>query len=177
MFDSSVLKQLNRLDRPNKVKHSLSISDKLKVLEAVAEGKSERNIAKEFNISKNQVHNIKLRKSAIETLASSEITNRSAKILKNMSKFPDVDLAVFEWFRDLRKPKDGSKPLPVMALNIQERARREAALRGHENFKASDGWFRNWKKRFNIGNKIRLYGEAGDVNIEQDEPIIQELRE
>ena len=62
-------------------------------------------------------------------------------------------------------------------MNIQDRARTEAATRCHDNFKASDGQFRNWKKRFNIGNKIKLYGEAGDVNIEAADALIQDLRE
>lgn len=77
----------------------------------------------------------------------------------------------------MRYPSDGSKPLPVLRLNIQERARTEAMLRGIENFKASDGWFRNWKRRFNIGCHIRLYGEAGDVNPFTAEPLMQELRD
>ena len=40
-------------------------------------------------------------------------------------------------------------------------------------FKASDGWFARWRKRFNVGDSVALFGEAGDVNIEEVEKLIQ----
>ena len=47
---------------------------------------------------------------------------------------------------------------------MQARALYEAKLRNLTEFKASDGWFRNWRKRCEIGASICLNGEAGEVN-------------
>ncbi|EFX68993.1 hypothetical protein DAPPUDRAFT_114086 [Daphnia pulex] len=69
------------------------------------------------------------------------------------------------------------KPLSLSRAHIQARASHEAKLRGIQNFKASDGWFCNWRKRCLIGPSLRLFGEAGDVNIEEMEPLIQAIRE
>jgi len=44
-------------------------------------------------------------------------------------------------------------------------------------FCASDGWFRNWRRRNGIGRSVRLWGEAGDhTEAEFTEPMT-ELRE
>ncbi len=37
-------------------------------------------------------------------------------------------------------------------------------------------WFRNWRRRYEIGNSIRLYGEAADVDVSTVEPAMRELR-
>ena len=44
--------------------------------------------------------------------------------------------------------------------HIQARAVHEAKLHWILNFKASDGWFRNWRNRFSIGASLLLFGEA-----------------
>jgi hypothetical protein len=43
-------------------------------------------------------------------------------------------------------------------------------------FKASDGWFARWRKRFNIGDSVALYREAGDVDLAQAEEKMEHLR-
>ncbi len=54
----------------------------------------------------------------------------------------------------------------VSKLQIHRlRANKENQIRGIQNFKASDGWFRNWRNRCLIGHSLRLFGEAGDVNL------------
>jgi hypothetical protein len=75
----------------------------------------------------------------------------------------------------MRNPSSKCKPLSLSRAHIQARASHEAKLRDIQNFKASDGWFRNWRKRCLIGPSLRLFGEAGDVNIEEMEPLIQVL--
>jgi hypothetical protein len=43
--------------------------------------------------------------------------------------------------------------LSLSRAHIQARASHEVKLREIQNFKASDGWFRNWQKRCLIGPK------------------------
>ena len=55
------------------------------------------------------------------------------------------------------------KPLPVSLAALQARGRHEARLRNVPNFKASEGWVRRWRKRFNVPSSFHLHGEAGDI--------------
>jgi hypothetical protein len=66
--------------------------------------------------------------------------------------------------------------LSISRAHIQARALREAEIRGISGFSASDGWFRNWRRRYEIGASIRLYGEAGDVDVGAIEPAMRDLR-
>nr|CAH0108968.1 unnamed protein product [Daphnia galeata] len=76
----------------------------------------------------------------------------------------------------MRNPKFRCKPLSISRAHIQARALREAKIRGISGFSASDGWFRNWRRRYEIGASIRLYGEAGDVDVGAIEPAMRDLR-
>ena len=49
----------------------------------------------------------------------------------------------------------------------------EARLRGFADFKASNGWFQNYRKRYQICKILSLHGEAADVNIQETEPLIE----
>jgi hypothetical protein len=100
----------------------------------------------------------------------------SAKVTKNMSENKELDDAVYDWFLEMRNPKFRCKPLSISRAHIQARALREAEIRGISGFSASDGWFRNWRRRYEIGASIRLYGEAGDVDVGAIEPAMRDLR-
>ena len=50
-------------------------------------------------------------------------------------------------------------------------------MQGVSNFKASDGWFSKWRWRFDIGKRVRLYGEASEVDLTKAEVEIQKLRD
>ncbi|KAI9549182.1 hypothetical protein GHT06_006813 [Daphnia sinensis] len=77
----------------------------------------------------------------------------------------------------MRNPSSRCKPLSLSRAHIQARASHEAKARGISNFKASDGWFRNWRERCSIGHSIRLFGEAADVSVAEMEPLIQTIRD
>ena len=115
---SSILSVYCRL-KVGKKRNVLLLSDKLKVIEMLEKGDTERVISEKLSVSKSQV-------------------NRISK--------------------------------------SQARALRECELRGISNFKASDGWFRNWRGHFGIGASVRLFGEAGDVNLSEVEPKMQDFR-
>ena len=44
------------------------------------------------------------------------------------------------------------------------------------NCKASDGWVRNFIKRYKVGGSIFLHDEAGDVDMESAEQKMVEFR-
>ena len=107
----------------------------------------------------------------------SGLLNLQAKRTAKEAKYPEIDAAVLKWFSEMRSPIHRCKPLPVSRAHIQARALHEAKLRNILNFKASDGWFRNWRKRLSINKSVRLSGEAGDVNPEDILVPMRDLRQ
>ena len=44
------------------------------------------------------------------------------------------------------------------------------------DYKASDGWFFQWRWRFGVTKHVQLHGEAGDVDIVTADQEMQKLR-
>ena len=137
-------------------RNTLTVADKLKVIEMGSKAISQRQIASQFNISKSQVQLILKRKESIQESVNSGTQRLNARFLGNFSKYPEIDAAVYKWFVSARKPE-----LAVSRSLLQARALQEAKLRNVTEFKASDGWFLGWRRRHEIG---ALNGEAGEVD-------------
>ena len=162
-----------RTTRPsaNKPRKYLCLEDKYKAIQQVRSGTSIAKVAADFGIGKSQMYNLyKQRESLPKRGVHASV---HAKVLCNKAKHKEIDQSVFEWFCSIRGQR---KPLPVSKSLLKARALFEAKLRGISNFKASDGWVYNWRWRYNIGKSVRLHGEASDVNLEEAEKAIEELR-
>jgi len=126
---------------------------------------SVRTLAEEYNVKKSSIQKlVSLSGSLKEALIRSR---PGSKKLANQAKHRELDDAVLNWVMAMRHPTFRCKPLPLSRSIIQARALLEARPLNIPNFKASDGWFNNFRKRNEIGSSIRLFGEAGDVNMEQ----------
>ncbi|KAK4017571.1 hypothetical protein OUZ56_033077 [Daphnia magna] len=147
-----------------RVRAPLTVKVKLKVIDMLKSGNSQP----EPEVQKNQDEILK-------GVDSGDL-KLSAKVTKNRSENKELDDAVYTWFTVMRNPKFRCKPLSISRAHIQARALREAEIRGVSGFSASDGWFRNWRRRYEVGASIRLYGEAGDVDTAAIEPVMRELR-
>lgn len=164
---------MGKVKPQRKSRNCLSLKDKEKAIELLNNKKSEQFIATLFGVSKSQIHRLSVNKENIAKCIEDNVFSDSKKRLVNESRYPELDDAVLKWFKELRNPTNKCKPLSLSRAHIQARAAHEPKLRGILNFKASDGWFRNWRNRCLIGPSFRLFGEAGDVNIEEMEPLIQ----
>jgi DDE superfamily endonuclease/Tc5 transposase DNA-binding domain len=160
-----------------KKRQCLSLKEREEVLQEIKSGKSCNQIAAARGVSRRQIQGIAKKSSTITRRLEDGTVQRSSKTLVSRRKFPDVDEAVFKWFKLVRNPMGRCKPLPVSRPIIQARARLEAGRKGISNFKASNGWFQRWLKNYNIGASVMLSGEAGDVNLQEAEQKIQELRQ
>ena len=161
------------VSKKGKTRNCLSLDLKIKVIGMLKEGLSERAIAASVGVSKSQVHRISASKETLVQLSEKNVFQPSAKIMANLSKNQELDKAVLQWFNEMRNPRGRLKPLSLSRAIIQARALHEAKLRGIADFKASDGWLPNWRKRYGIGKSLRLHGEAADVNIQETEPKIE----
>ena len=170
---ASPITKLKNLSQPRKRRNLLSLECKMQVVQMLKEGLSERTIAASVGVSKSQIHRISASKEELTKISEEKIFQPSAKVMANLSHHQELDKLVFQWFCQMRNPRGRLKPLPLSRGLIQARALHEAKLKGIANFKASDGWFLNWRKRFGIGKSLKLHGEAADVNISEIEPLIE----
>lgn len=135
---------------------SLSFSEKVKILEEIESKElSQVAIAKKYGISESTLSTFKKNKESIlRGHASSEGGKRNRQ-----PEIPDIDQAVTIWFSDARNNRinlDGNL--------IRSKAEEFAKKLGHNDFKASAGWFSNWKKRNNVVFKTET-GESGAVDV------------
>ena len=59
---------------------------------------------------------------------------------------------------------------------IRDKAEEVAKFLGDTNFKVSSGWWEKVKKRNSMGKSVRLHGEAGEIDHEQNKEKIDEIR-
>lgn len=135
----------------------LNLCDKLKVLEAVRNRKTQTEIAKEFKISQSQVSNIKKNAHKIEE----EWRNNGSldRKRKRKSNFDEIDQAVLEWFHAKR-----TKGALINGAMIMQKTEEIAkSLENADNFSSSKGWLYRLQQRNNLKFKT-LHGESGSVD-------------
>lgn len=154
----------------------LSIEDKLIVIAEYEAGVKQCELMKKYNLPKTVVS--RLVKNKEKTKAS--LCNKvPLKFKRNefRPKHPELDDEVYKWFTKILHPTGRCKPLPLTRDIIQKRALKIADDLRLAGFKASDGWFRNWRGRYGIGKSARLHGEAADVNLIAAEAELNEIRD
>lgn len=150
------------MSSPKKKYKSLSIAAKMQILQEVEENAAVKGskllIAKKYGISPSTLSTfIKNKDQIAENFVGT--TSPSAKWARKPG-IPEVDEAVSIWFSDAR-----SHSIKFDGLMIRTKAEEFAKMLGKTDFKASDGWLANWKKRNNVSYKNE-HGESGSVNFE-----------
>ncbi len=124
----------------------LSVKQKLKVIKYVQEH-SERKTAKQFNISKTTVNNIKKNARQIEN--RSKIENPKMKRKYRSTRFEKVNDLTIDWFKRMRR-MDARVSGPL----LQEAALYFAEKLHVSDFKASSGWLHSFQRRHNMSSKL-----------------------
>lgn len=133
---------------------TLSYEDKVKLIEAVNAGdKKKSEIAKQFGIPANTLSTIIKNKEKYESQPS------SLKRIKGPEN-KEIDNCVVQWLKQCR-----DKNLPISGPTLQEKATEFAKQLGKPNFRASNGWLQNFKKRNDVVFK-KVTGESASVNDE-----------
>lgn len=141
-----------------KRKHvSLTIKNKVEILDRLEKGESGSSLAKVFGVGKATITDIKKKKNDILNFASKVDSEDGSKLRKSIRSANDKSLedAVYLWFtqrRSLGEPVSG--PLICeKALYFNEK------LGGSADFKASTGWLKNFKSRHGI-RELKVEGES-----------------
>lgn len=127
----------------------LTLEQKIEIIERLKKGKSLRAVAQEFDISTRTVYRIKQNSAKYETFCN-DYKKLNGNIKKRRMVVPctdeKFDSAVYEWFLQQRK-----QGIPVIGPLLCEKALEiNKQLGGNPDFKASNGWLRNFKNRHGI---------------------------
>ena len=146
-----------------KKSRELSIKEKVLVIkQKESEGKSQRELAKIFGVSKTQIQSTLKRKADVLAAYEDNLPN-DRKRIKTFQFEEDIDLLTFRWFQRAR-----SLNLPISGPLIQEKALSFANSLKKTDFKASNGWLNRFKTRHSISHAV-ISGESGSV----DEDVVE----
>ena len=141
----------------------LSIKEKVMIIQQKEnEGKSQRELAKIFGVSKTQIQNTLKRKADVLAAYDDNLPN-DRKRVRIFQFEEDINSLTFRWFQRVL-----SLNLPINGPLIQEKALSFAKSLKKDGFKASNDWFNRFKTRHSISQTV-ICGESGCV----DEEVVQ----
>jgi hypothetical protein len=111
-----------------------------------------------FNCGKSQVYNVLKKKNEITERYLSSAENEKIMKKSRINSHEELNDTVFDWFNIVR-----SKNFPIFGPIIQQEALEIAKKLKVNDFKASNGWLRSFKSRYNITFKS-ICGEANSVD-------------
>uniref|UniRef100_A0A8C3XKF6 HTH CENPB-type domain-containing protein n=1 Tax=Chelydra serpentina TaxID=8475 RepID=A0A8C3XKF6_CHESE len=143
---------------------SLSLQDKAQIIrECQRPGATQSQVATKWELHRSVVCRIWQQKEKLLADYEAGQSNGCRKRGRE-GKAPAVDRALFTWLKEKR-----AQGALLAGPAVKEKARQLAASLGLSDFKASDGWFTRWKKRFNVACKREQGGKqsAGKLTAEQ----------
>ncbi|XP_008570816.1 PREDICTED: tigger transposable element-derived protein 4 [Galeopterus variegatus] len=145
-----------------KKKKSLSIEEKIDIINAVESGKKKAEIAAEYGIKKNSLSSIMKNKDKVLEAFESLRFDPKRKRLRT-AFYTDLEEALMRWYRIaqcLNVPVNG----PMLRLKANDFAQKL----GHNDFKCSNGWLDRFKSRYGLvfrAQPVEATGEAVDPSI------------
>ncbi|XP_007670010.1 tigger transposable element-derived protein 4 [Ornithorhynchus anatinus] len=125
-------------------KKSLSIEEKVDIINAVESGKKKTDIAAKYGIKKNSLSSIMKNKDKVLEAFESFRFDPKRKRLRT-AFYTDLEEALMKWYRIaqcLNVPVNG----PMLRLKANDFAQKL----GHSDFKCSNGWLDRFKSRYGL---------------------------
>ncbi|KAL0871135.1 hypothetical protein ABMA27_004918 [Loxostege sticticalis] len=133
---------------PKRKRVVISVSDKYDIIKRLEEGETAPKLAKEYNISKTTIHDIRNNKTKIINFIAQLKSTEGSTSRKSMKPPMDIDLdnALYTWFTEKRSQRYyiTGPILREMAIELNR------VLGGPSNFQASSGWLKSFKARHSI---------------------------
>jgi len=139
----------------NKRRRCFAIAEKVKIIERLESGVSNKNLGQELGISQSTLSTIWKSKDQIKSVFQKDVT--SNKRIKS-SQHQDVEQALLEWFKIQR-----SKNIPINGPILQEKATEFGKRFNKTDFQCS-----SWITRFRHRNNIvfgKINGESASVPV------------
>lgn len=139
-----------------KKRKAITLETKVDIIKAVGKGQKQSELCHEYSLSKSTIGTILSSKDKLME-AFEQNTFKSDRKKVRHSDFKHLEEALSTWYRQLR-----AKNVPLNGPIMIEKATKFAADMNLQNFKASQGWFDNLKKRNNISFQV-MAGECESV--------------
>ena len=125
----------------------LSVQKKAEILHEIAQpNTSMRTIARKYGVCDKTVRRIAQNGNAIKTMLKYSSNSGRCHVAVNL-QFPEINESVYEWFCG-KQERCGN--FPITDEIVKTYATRLATRLKISEFKASNGWLRSWKSRYNI---------------------------
>ena len=127
-----------------KKRRSISVKEKLEILNMVDNGHKITAVARKFGISSSTASTIVKERQKIKLLSNHYNIDPDRKRMR-LGIYRDVDEAVHVWFRQMKR-----KNIPINGPMLQQKAREFAVQLGHQNFEGSSGWLFRFRERHGL---------------------------
>ncbi|XP_049267704.1 tigger transposable element-derived protein 4-like [Rhipicephalus sanguineus] len=135
---------------------TLTMAKKAAIIQQVQSGRPQVEVAREFNVSKQTVSDYMKNKDKI--LGASEKSRGNEQKRVREGCHPQLEEALSIWLN-----ATVAQRVPVSGHLLKQKAETLALRLGIDGFKFSDGWLRNFKKRYDLAFK-KMCGESGAVD-------------
>jgi hypothetical protein len=136
---------------PSKKRKALTIEEKLKILNKIADGQKINNIARDMNVNHSTICTIKLNAKKIKDCAKIVCSKTASKIIRPRDAFLDkLERILNIWLCDQRHKGAmlSTEIIQTKALSLYADLKNKSADQEEvPKFIASNGWFTGFKKR------------------------------
>jgi len=122
----------------SRVLKTLSLSDRIDVLNRLDRKESQVSIAKDYGVHPSQISRVLKQKDQL--MQDWQNNSNPERKRKRTGNAEDVEEALLRWFARAR-----SRQLPISGPLLCEKGTQLAEGLGIEEFKATDGWLQRWK--------------------------------
>ncbi|XP_025191780.1 tigger transposable element-derived protein 4-like [Melanaphis sacchari] len=150
----------------NKRRRCFSIAEKVKIIEKLENGVSNKVLCQELEISQSTLSTIWKSKDQIKNIFLKDVT--SNKRIKS-SQHKDVKQALLEWFKIQR-----SKNIPINDPILQEKATEFGKHFHKTDFQCSSSWITRFRQRHNIVFG-KISGESASVPVGVSENWLEQV--
>lgn len=122
-------------------------------------------IQEAYNVGKSTIYDLKSNKETILQYAAECQSANQMEKRKTMkpAKFDELDRVLYEWFKQRR-----CEGIPISGFVLREKAREFHQTMDLEECQFSDGWLRNFRKRYGIKH-LKVSGEKNSADTEAAE--------
>lgn len=151
-------------EREKQTRTTLTLEEKVKVIEAFLDGKSQRQIAHLYGIGKTQVSGIIKRREEILTIYRDSLLRGEKLTMKRQrkSEYALLNQHLIQWYRHMTVVAG----VKITTGMLRAKALQIAPELGYHDFKASNGWLATFKSnnnlKFSKQRKAESYSDQGN---------------
>lgn len=160
-------------DKDKPKQNRLSLEDKVKILKKLDENVRANRLALDFGVSTSAISQIKKQKEQIYE-AVSESDQEAKKKTLHKAEYDEMETKLYGWFlkqRERNCPING----PIFKAKARDIFKSVYPEKEEKNFLASDGWFRNFKRRRGL-RFLKVCGEILSSDTTAITPFVHQFR-